>query len=59
MKTLTCNFRATEEFLSSSPVNPMLAASANMLVLFSEDAAASPQLPHPSTTVGRFAAVAR
>jgi hypothetical protein len=59
MKTLTCNFRATEEFLSSSPVNPMLAACANMLILSSEDAAASPQLRHASTAVDRFAAAGR
>ena len=59
MKTLTCNFRETEEFLSSSPVRFMLAASANTPTLCRDDAAASLQLRHPSTTVDRFAAAAR
>lgn len=59
MKTLTCNFRETEEFLSSCPVRFMLAASATKLTLSSDDAAASPHLRYPSTTVDRFAAAAR
>lgn len=59
MKTLTCNFRGTEELSSSSPVRFMLAASANTPTLVGDDAVASPHLRHPSTIVDRFAAAAR